>query len=134
MQEGKLILFVCVGNSGRSQIAEALFNSRAPRGYYAMSAGTNPAEEVNPLVVQALKERGIDISKAKPKAVERWMYEKAERAILMGCSDESCPIIFLKKVEDWNIEDIRGMPIEEIRRVLGQIEEKVDALIHELGP
>jgi protein-tyrosine-phosphatase len=132
MREDKLILFVCVGNSGRSQIAEALFNSKTPKGYRAISAGTNPAREVNPLVVQVMKERGIDISKAKPKAIERWMYEKAERAVLMGCSDDSCPAVFLKKVEDWHIEDVKDLPIEEIRRVLGIIEEKVDSLIAQL--
>ncbi|MEM3404467.1 MAG: arsenate reductase ArsC [Nitrososphaeria archaeon] len=133
MYQRKHVLFVCVGNSGRSQIAEALFNSRAPEGYVAISAGTEPAKEVNPVVVQAMREKGFDLSAEKPKAIEYWMYKEADKIILMGCSESSCPATFLTKVEDWKIEDVKGKPIEDVRRIIRTIEKKVDALVEQLA-
>jgi protein-tyrosine-phosphatase len=129
----KFVLFVCVGNSGRSQMAEAFFNAKAPEGFFAISAGTKPEKEVNPLVVEVMREKGIDISSKKPKGVEEWMFRDAFKIIIMGCGDDSCPAVFLKKVEDWHLEDPKGKPIEEIRRIRDEIEEKVDNLIRSLS-
>ena len=132
MQKKRMILFICVGNSGRSQIAEGLFNSKAPIGYLAISAGIKPSKEVNPLVIVAMAEKGIDISKNKPKAIEDWMFRDTERIILMGCSEDSCPTPFLKKVENWQIDDIKGKPIEDIRKAMNQIESKIHLLVDQL--
>ncbi len=128
----RFVLFVCVGNSGRSQMAEAFFNAKAPEGFYAISAGTKPEKEVNPLVVEVMKEKGIDISSKKPKAVEEWMFRDAYKIIIMGCGDDSCPAVFLKKVEDWHLDDPKGKPIEEVRKIRDIIEGKVDELIGSL--
>lgn len=113
-------------------MAEGLFNSKAPRGYRAISAGIKPAKEVNPLVIEAMNEIGIDISMKKPKAVEDWMYKDSERIILMGCGDDSCPVIFRDKVENWQIDDIKGKGIEEIRTARDRIEKKINIVINQL--
>lgn len=123
------VLFVCVGNSGRSQMAEAFFNAKAPKGLFAISAGTKPEREVNPLVVEVVREKGIDISSKKPKMVEEWMFRDALKIVIMGCGDDSCPAVFLKKVEDWHLEDPKFKPIGEVRRIRDLIEAKVDGLI-----
>ncbi|MEM1986403.1 MAG: arsenate reductase ArsC [Nitrososphaeria archaeon] len=128
----KFVLFVCVGNSGRSQMAEAFFNAKAPVGFFAISAGTKPEKEVNPLVIEVMREKGIDISSKKPKAVEEWMFRDAFKIIIMGCGDDSCPAVFLKKVEDWHLDDPKGKPIDEIRKIRDTIEVKVDELIRSL--
>ena len=132
MQKKKMVLFICVGNSGRSQMAEGFFNSISPESYYAVSAGTKPAREVNPLVVEVMKEKGIDISSNKPKAVEGWMYTDAEKIILMGCGEDTCPAPIRGNVENWQIDDVRGKPIEDIRRVRDNIESKVNVLLNQL--
>jgi protein-tyrosine-phosphatase len=132
MQDDRIILFICVGNSGRSQMAEGLFNSKAPIGYRAISAGIKPTKEINPLVTEVMNEIGIDISMKKPKAVEDWMYKDSERIILMGCSDNSCPVLFRDKIKNWQIEDIKGKGIEEIRMARDHIENKINALISQL--
>ncbi len=115
------VLFVCVGNAARSQIAEALFNQRAPANFTAMSAGTQPAESVSSKAIEAMKEIGIDISKAKPKLLTQEMVEKADRIITMGCINQSsCPAFLIKdksKLEDWVIEDPRGKPLQKVRKV-----------------
>ncbi|MEM0054527.1 MAG: arsenate reductase ArsC [Candidatus Micrarchaeia archaeon] len=128
----KFVLFVCVGNSGRSQMAEAFFNAKAPVGFFAISAGTKPEKEVNPIVVEVMKEKGIDISSNRPKKVEEWMFRDAFKIIIMGCGDDSCPALFLKKVEDWHLDDPKGKPIEEVRKIRDIIESKVDELIRSL--
>lgn len=132
MQKKKMVLFICVGNSGRSQMAEGFFNAMSHESYYAISAGTKPAREVNPLVVEVMREKGIDISGNKPKAVEGWMYADAEKIILMGCSEDTCPAPVRGKVENWQIDDVRGKPIEDIRRARDDVEGKVNVLLNQL--
>ncbi|MGD0329774.1 MAG: arsenate reductase ArsC [Nitrososphaeria archaeon] len=132
MQKKKMVLFICVGNSGRSQMAEGFFNSMSPESYYAVSAGTKPAREVNSLVVEVMRERGIDISGNKPKALESWMYTDAEKIILMGCDEDACPAPVRGKVEKWQVDDVRGKPIEDIRRVRDNVEGKVKILLNQL--
>jgi arsenate reductase len=129
----RTILFVCVGNSGRSQMAEAIFNKLKPNGFRAISAGTKPAKEVNPLVVQVLREIGIDVSRARPKPISTEMIAEAEKIITMGCEASNfCPARFLSRVEDWNIEDPKGKTLDEIRSIRDTIHDHVRELLRQL--
>src|ERR671938_363724 len=104
-QQEKTILFVCVENAGRSQIAEAFFNKYAPKGYRAISAGTRPAYQINPIAIQAMREVGIDISKNKSKIITEDMIRNSEKSVNMGCIDRSeCPMLFIHNLVDWRIE------------------------------
>jgi protein-tyrosine-phosphatase len=123
-------LFVCIENAGRSKMAEAFARSI---GLNASSAGTVPASEVNPTVVKAMKEVGIEISQSKPRYLDSKMIDEADRIILMGCSVESvCPAVLLgkmkKKSEDWNLDDPKGKSIEEVRKIRDEILKRVRAL------
>jgi len=122
-----LILFVCVENAGRSQMAEA-FARRA--GLDASSAGTVPSSKVDPLVVRAMKEKGIDLESNKPKILTSGMIEEASLVVTMGCSvEEACPRPMLaqmqKKLVDWNLEDPKGKSIEQVRVIRDEIEKRV---------
>jgi len=129
----RTILFVCVGNAGRSQMAEAIFNKLKPDGFRAISAGTKPAREVNPLVIQVLREMGIDASKSKPKLVTSEMIAEAEKIITMGCEASGfCPARFLSRVEDWKIEDPKGKTLDQMRAIRDTIHERVRELLHQL--
>jgi len=130
----KTILFVCVHNSGRSQMAEAFFNQLAKGKAQALSAGTQPTDKVNPLVVEAMKEIGIDISGNKPKALTMDMVEKADRMITMGCGAEAgavCPASFIE-TEDWALEDPKEKSIAQVRKIRDEIKERVTRLLSEL--
>jgi arsenate reductase len=123
-------LFVCVHNAGRSQMAEAFAKKR---GMIATSAGTMPTEAVNPTVVKAMQEKGIDISSAKPKLLTTEMISQATHVFTMGCSvEEVCPKPMLakmqKKLVDWDIEDPKGKTIEQVRKIRDQVERKVSSL------
>lgn len=127
----KKVLFVCVENSARSQMAEAFFN-RMARTARAESAGTKPAAAVNPMAVKVMREVGIDISAAKPKKLTLEMLEAADRVITMGCiSGELCPAS-LVPTEDWKIEDPAGKSIEKFREIRDLIRAKVEHLVGEL--
>jgi arsenate reductase (thioredoxin) len=118
MKQEKVILFVCVENAGRSQMAEGFFNKDAPNGYRAISAGSKPAGQINPLAVQAMKEVGIDISNQESKVITDDMIRNSARAINMGCMDRSdCPLLFLNNPVDWSIEDPKGRPIQGVREI-----------------
>ena len=130
----KTVLFVCVHNSGRSQMAEAFFNKLAGGKAQALSAGTQPADEVNPVVVEAMREAGIDISGNKPKALTLEMVEKADRMITMGCGAEAgavCPATFIE-TEDWALEDPKGKSLERVRKIRDEIKERVVKLLTEI--
>jgi len=130
----KKILFVCVENSGRSQIAEAFVKTYGKGKVEAISAGTMPAKEVNPIVVEVMQEKGIDLSANKPKLITNKMVQGADMIIVMGCSaDGFCPAPLLNKVVDWGIEDPKGKPIEKVRETLDEIENKVKKLINEIS-
>jgi protein-tyrosine-phosphatase len=130
MAEPKKILFVCVENAGRSQMAEAFFRKHAPDKFYASSAGTKPISKVNSVVVEAMKEVGINIQDNIPKSLTNEMLSDS-MAVNMGCMDkESCPA--LKDVLDWSIPDPKGKPIEEVRKIRDQIEFKVMELVKKL--
>jgi arsenate reductase (thioredoxin) len=131
--ENKSVLFVCVENSGRSQMAEGFFRIYAPQGYAAISAGTKSSGEINPLAIQAMKEYGIDISKQKPKIITEDMIRNATVSVNMDCMDkESCPILFIHNLIEWGVEDPKGKPIEKVREIRDDIEQKVRQLAADL--
>ena len=132
-QEEKFVLFVCVENAGRSQIAEAFFRKYSPRGYMTVSGGTRPAAEINPAVVQVMKEIGIDISKQKSKVITEDMIRNADIRVNMGCMDkEACPTLFIHDLIEWGIEDPKGKPIEKVREIRDEIEQRVRQLAADL--
>ena len=127
----KKVLFVCVHNSCRSQMAEALFNHYAAEAI-GLSAGTAPADDINPVVIKAMSEAGIDIAGNSPKPVTIDMLESADRVITMGCDvAETCPASFVPS-EDWDLDDPEGKTLYEVRRIKDKIAVKVKALIEEL--
>ena len=130
----KKVLFVCIENAGRSQMAEGFANMCGGGKVEASSAGTIPADQVNPVVVQVMRERGVDLSGKKPQAVTRKMVEEADAIIVMGCSAEGfCPAPLLNKVIDWGIEEPKGKPVEKAREIRDEIEGKVKKLIEEMN-
>jgi arsenate reductase len=114
LKSEKIILFVCIENAGRSQIAEGFFNNSAPEGYGALSAGTKPVSQINPVVIDVMMEIGIDISNQKSKEITEDMMRNSFKTVNMGCVDkESCPTLFLSNVLDWSLEDPKGKPIDK---------------------
>jgi arsenate reductase (thioredoxin) len=131
--EEKTVLFVCVENAGRSHIAEGFFRKYAPRGYLTISAGIRPAGKINPLVIQAMNEVGIDISKQKTKILIEDMIRNADVRVNMGCMDkESCPAVFIHNLIEWRIEDPKGKSIEKVREIRDDIELRVRQLTADL--
>ncbi len=123
------VLFVCVGNSGRSQMAEAIFNRLAPAGLEAQSAGTRPSRAVAPAVLLALDEAGIDWRQARPKPLTPALAAGASRIISMGCGvRDGCPSGLLT-TDDWDLPDPKAMPTHEIRALRDEIDRRVRALI-----
>ena len=126
----KTVLFVCVQNAGRSQMAEGFFKKYGPKGCESISAGTVPTSQINPVAVEVMKEIGIDISKQKPKDLTEDMMRNATAIINMGCMDDKfCPALFVPKVIDWGIEDPKDKPIEKVRQVRDEIEKRVLEII-----
>lgn len=130
----KTILFVCVQNAGRSQMAEGFFRKYAPEGYEPLSAGTKPTSEINPLAIQVMNEIGIDISKQKSKDLSEDMMRNSDRIINMGCMDKNfCPTLFIPKVIDWGIEDPKDKPIETVREIRDEIERRIKELATDIS-
>ena len=129
----KKVLFVCVENAGRSQIAEGFFKKLAPSDYDGISAGTIPVSEINPLAIKAMKEVDIDISDNKSKLVTNEMIEESDSVVNMGCMNkESCPALFVEEIDDWDVENPKGKSIEDVRRIRDSIELKVKELVSDL--
>jgi protein-tyrosine-phosphatase len=127
------ILFVCVENAGRSQMAEAFFKKYAPKKFNVISVGTTPSFQLNPLSVKVMKEIGIDLNDQQPKLLSNNMIESSFKTINMECMDkESCPSLFVKEVLDWNISDPNEKSIDEVRKIRDQIKTKVMNLIDSL--
>lgn len=127
----KKVLFVCVENACRSQMAEAFFNKMF-RTAKASSAGTKPAKAVDPMAVEVMKEVGIDMSDARPKLLTLEMFEEADKVITMGCAvGDVCPGVMVE-AEDWGIEDPSGKSIEKFREVRDLVEGKVKDLLEKL--
>lgn len=126
------VLFLCVHNAGRSQMALGFFDHLAQGRAVAWSGGSEPADQVNPAAVEVMAEIGIDISRGTPR---RWTYENLEAAdvvVTMGCGD-SCPVVPGKRYEDWDLEDPNGKTAEEIRPIRDAIGERVAGLLRQLG-
>jgi arsenate reductase (thioredoxin) len=127
------VLFVCVHNAGRSQMAAALLDHHA-RGLVAVrSAGSAPADEVNPAVVAAMGEVGVDISKEFPKPLTTAVVEGADVVVTMGCGD-ACPVFPGKRYLDWELDDPDGLTLAEIRPVRDEIDRRVRGLLAQLLP
>jgi arsenate reductase len=124
-------LFVCLHNAGRSQMSEALFERAAAGRHEARSAGTTPGERVHPEVVDAMSELGIDLGDRVPRKLSREDAEWADVVVTMGCGDE-CPFIPGKRYVDWELEDPKGRPLEEVRATRDEIERRVVELVGEL--
>jgi arsenate reductase len=125
------VLFVCLHNAGRSQMSAALFERAAGGHHEARSAGTTPGERVHPEVVEAMRELGVDLSRRTPRELTRTDAEWADLVVTMGCGDE-CPYIPGTRYLDWELEDPKGRPLEEVRATRDEIERRVAELIGEL--
>jgi protein-tyrosine-phosphatase len=137
--EGKLtkdvpeVLFVCVQNAGRSQMAAALMDLYAEGRVHVRSAGSDPADRINPAVAEAMEELGADLEKEFPKPLNDEFVRAADAVITMGCGD-ACPIYPGKRYEDWELEDPAGKDLETVRRIRDEIGERVKALLAEVAP
>jgi len=128
------VMFVCVHNAGRSQMAEAFFNALAPEGLHAISTGTQPTAQVNPVVVAAMAEVGITMTGHTPKLATPELVTASDRIITMGCGvQESCPVYLGMKIdEDWGLSDPAGQEIEAVRPIRDAVRERVVDLIARL--
>jgi arsenate reductase len=127
----KRVLFVCVHNAGRSQMAAGLLRDLAGDAVRVETAGSAPAGEINPVAVQAMAERGIDLSEEFPKPLRDGAVREADVVITMGCGD-ACPIYPGKRYEDWELEDPAGKDIATVRRIRDEIEGRVRTLLADL--
>lgn len=127
----RMVLFVCLVNSGRSQMAEAFFN-KLSKTWKAISAGTKPDESIHPYTIRVMEEVGVDVSKQKPKLLTQEIIEKADRIITLGCRVDVIPANRRLKVEEWMIEEPYRKPIDKVREIRDQIRKKVEKLVHEV--
>ena len=127
------VLFVCTHNAGRSQMAAALLAREAAGRIRVTSAGSQPASQLNPAVVEAMAEIGLDISGEYPKPLTGDKVRAADVVITMGCGD-ACPIDPGKRYEDWDLPDPAGLPLDAVRPIRDAIGDRVQALIRDLGP
>jgi arsenate reductase len=126
------VLFVCLHNAGRSQMSRALFERVVGPEHAARSAGTQPGERIHPEVVEVMEEIGLDVSDEVPKQLTREQAEWADVVVTMGCGDE-CPYIPGKRYLDWDLEDPKGSPLEDVRRTRDEIKQRVRQLVAELA-
>ena len=125
------VLFVCVHNSGRSQMAAGLLDKLAEGRVHVRSAGSDPTDRLNPNAIAAMEEVGVDISQEFPKPLTDEVVRAADAVITMGCGD-ACPIYPGKRYEDWDLEDPAGKDLETVRRIRDEIRERIEALIASL--
>jgi len=129
----KTVIFACVHNAGRSQMAAAFFDSLAdPARARALSAGTRPGDRVHPEVVEAMREVGIDLTGARPQLLTDQLAREADVLVTMGCGEE-CPVVPGLERDDWPLEDPKGRPVEEVRRIRDQIRARVAELLRARG-
>jgi arsenate reductase (thioredoxin) len=124
-------LFVCLHNAGRSQMSAALFARAAGGRHRALSAGTTPAEQVHPEVVEVMRELGIELAGRRPQLLTRALAEQADVVVTMGCGD-ACPYIPGKRYVDWELPDPKGQPLAQVRATRDEIAAHVEALVREL--
>lgn len=129
----KTVVFACVHNAGRSQMAAGFFNALSdPRHARAISAGTQPAQGVHPQVLDAMREIGIDLGDARPQLLTPELAAGAERLITMGC-EESCPHVPNLRIEEWPFTDPKGQPVEQVRRIRDEIRDRVESFLAAQG-
>lgn len=133
MSDQPEVLFVCVHNAGRSQMAAGLTKLRSGGSVLVRSAGSNPADVINPAVVQVMAELGIDLSDEFPKPLTGEAAQTADVVVTMGCGD-ACPVFPGKRYEDWELEDPAGKNIADVRRIRDEIDRRVRALLADLVP
>lgn len=126
--EVSTVLFVCLHNAGRSQMSEALFERAAKGRHTAASAGTIPADQLHPEVIEVMREVGIDLQGREPKALTHELAEHADIIVTMGCGD-NCPVLPGKRYLDWDLPDPKGRPLDEVRAIRDDIASRVDDLI-----
>ena len=127
------VVFACVHNAGRSQMAAAFFNALAdPARGRAVSAGTQPADRVNPVVVEAMRETGVDVSAAVPQKLTTAFARQASLLVTMGCGDE-CPLVPGLRRDDWPLDDPAGQPLERVRAIRDDIRRRVHTLVTREG-
>ena len=126
------VLFVCVHNAGRSQMAAALLDSRAQGNVHVRSAGSEPADRINPAVVEAMREIGLDLSKELPQPLTNEFVREADVVVTMGCGD-ACPIYPGKRYLDWELPDPAGKSVEEVREIRDEIARRVTVLLNEIS-
>lgn len=127
------VLFVCVHNAGRSQMAAALLDHHARGRVHVRSAGSTPADEINPAVIAAMDEMGIDLSKEFPKPLTDEVVRAADVVITMGCGD-ACPLYPGKRYLDWELDDPAGRSVDDVRAIRDEIDRRVRSLLEELVP
>lgn len=133
MNDKPTVLFVCVHNAGRSQIAAGYLQALAGDRIDVLSAGSEPKDEINPVAVAAMAEEGIDIANNEPKLLTVDAVRESDVVITMGCGD-ACPIFPGKRYEDWQLDDPAGQDIDTVRRIRNDIRGRVESLIGELTP
>jgi arsenate reductase (thioredoxin) len=127
------VLFVCVHNAGRSQMAAGLLKLRSDGRIHVRSAGSDPADQINPAVLEAMREVGVDMAEEFPKPLTDEVVRAADVVITMGCGD-ACPIYPGKKYEDWELDDPAGQDLEAVRTIRDEIDQRVQRLVAELLP
>jgi arsenate reductase len=133
MSDRPQVLFVCVHNAGRSQMAAALMARQSDGRVDVRSAGSTPAEEIHPVVLEAMEEIGVDLSAERPKPLRDDVVRNADVVVTMGCG-VACPIYPGKRYEDWTLDDPLGRSLEEVRRIRDEIESRVRDLVRDLVP
>jgi arsenate reductase len=133
MSDKPSVLFVCVHNAGRSQMAAGYLNHLGRGRIEVRSAGSEPAEEINPVAVQAMAEEGIDITAERPRILSNEAVEASDVVITMGCGD-ACPYYLGKRYEDWDLDDPAGQDITQVRPIRDDIRRRVERLISDLQP
>lgn len=125
----RTFIFACIHNAGRSQMSAAFFNQLAdPSKARGISAGTNPGDCVHPVVVEVMQEVGIDLSRVKPQKLTAELAQGAELLVTMGCGDE-CPYVPELRRDDWLLQDPKGLPLDEVRRIRDTIHNRVERLV-----
>jgi len=133
MTDPPTVLFVCVHNAGRSQMAAGFLQHLAGDRIEVLSAGSQPADRINPVAVEAMAEEGVDITAEKPKVLTTEAVRESDVVVTMGCGDE-CPYFPGKRYEDWLLDDPAGQGIEAVRPIRDEIRARVEALVAELLP